>query len=382
MTFSLTVDPKVFRSHQSDVVNAFAKAGADLVPVIKGNGYGFGRTALAHEAKLIGAQRIAIGNVWELEQALADFAGEIMVLEPFNANDDLATKTWREILARHADRVIATISSTDLASAAAAGVRKALLEAKTSVHRFGMPVNEIIHAAEAARLNISVEGISLHLPIAEPVSSVGFDLENSSSREARKLGNRLTEVAVWLTSYNHIATKYELPLNVSLSHVSAKDIDTLRNYLSSINMKFTFDVRVGTQLWLGAPKSLKVAGTILEIHDLTGDQHVGYQQVDGHGHKRLVVVSGGTAHGVALAAPSTRTSIRKKGIAIAEGFSQALGKVRSPFSFKGENFIFAEAPHMHVSLLWSDNLELKVGDQLDCNVRNTTTTFDVVLGLN
>jgi hypothetical protein len=96
----------------------------------------------------------------------------------------------------------------------------------------------------------------------------------------------------------------------------------------------------------------------------------------------LVVVSGGTAHGVALAAPSTSGSMRQRGISIAEGVSQALGKVRSPFSYKGENLIFAEPPHMQVSMLWSNDMSLNVGDQLACNVRNTTTTFDVVSGLN
>lgn len=382
MTFSLTVDAKGFRAHQTNLVNTFAKAGAEIVPVIKGNGYGFGRGVLAHEAKLLGSQRIAIGNVWELDQALADFTGEIVVLEPFNSSDLAARKVWQRILQHNSDRVIVTLSSTDLASAAEVGVRKALLEAETSVHRFGMPISELIHAADAARQNIAVQGITLHLPIADPVVSHVAELETSKGHNARKLGNRLLEIATWLTSYNEIATQYELPKHISLSHVSAKEVETLRSYLSSLELQFTFDVRVGTQLWLGASKSYSASGTILEIHELADHQHVGYQQVDGHGHKRLLVVSGGTAHGVALAAPTARTSLRKKGIAIAEGVSQALGKVRSPFSSNGENFIFAEAPHMHVSLLWSDNLALKVGDELECNVRNTTTTFDVVVGLN
>jgi alanine racemase len=382
MTFSLTVDAKTFRAHQSDLVKTYAKAGADLVPVIKGNGYGFSRGVLANEAQLIGAKRIAIGNVWELDQALADFAGEIVVLEPFNENDELAQSTWKRILQHNSDRVIATLSSTDLAAASAAGIRNALLEVETSVHRFGMPVTELIHAADAARKNISVKGITLHLPIADPVQSKVLDLETPANHNSRKLGKRLLEVATWLTSYNQIATEYDLPKHISLSHVSAKDIELLRNYVTSIDLQFTFDVRVGTQLWLGAPKALKATGTILEIHELTQQTHVGYQQVDGRNHKRLLVVSGGTAHGVALAAPTSRASLRKKGIAIAEGFSQARGKVRSPFSRKNENFIFAEAPHMHVSLLWTDDMNLTVGETLDCNVRNTTTNFDVVLGLN
>ena len=120
----------------------------------------------------------------------------------------------------------------------------------------------------------------------------------------------------------------------------------------------------------------------MEIHDLDNTSQVGYQQVATNGHGRLIVVSGGTSHGVALAAPTPRSSFRKRGIAVAEGFTQAFGKVRSPFSVRGRNLIFAEPPHMHVSLLWANDSSDKVGDKLVCNVRNTTTVFDQVLGLD
>jgi hypothetical protein len=83
-----------------------------------------------------------------------------------------------------------------------------------------------------------------------------------------------------------------------------------------------------------------------------------------------------------MAAPSNGSSLRKKGVAIAEGFSQAIGKVRSPFSYNGKNLDFVEPPHMQVSMLWSDDMSIAVGDELNCNVRNTTTSFDCVLGLD
>jgi hypothetical protein len=83
-----------------------------------------------------------------------------------------------------------------------------------------------------------------------------------------------------------------------------------------------------------------------------------------------------------MAAPSNASSLRKRGIAIAEGISQAIGKVRSPFSYQGKNLDFVEPPHMHVSMLWSSDRKISVGDTLDCNVRNTTTSFDLVTGLD
>ena len=382
MTFSLTVDAKEFRAHQQHVVSEFSKVGAVVVPVIKGSGYGFGRKVLASEATRLGSTQIAIGNVWELDQALADFAGQVVVLEPFNSADFAAKVVWQRILQHNADRVIVTLSSTDLANAAAVNVRNAYLEAATSLSRFGMPIQELIHAADAAHHNIAIKGLALHLPIADPVITHVAELTTSSRQSTKKFGSRLLEIFGWLIAYQEIASQHGLPIHVSLSHVTAKDIVLLKSRCAEFEFEFSFDVRVGTSMWLGAPKALAAQGTILEIHELSTNQHVGYQQVDGSGHKRLIVVSGGTAHGVALAAPIPRTSIRKKGIALAEGFAQAMGKVKSPFSHSGKNLLFAEPPHMHVSLLWSDDLTLKIGDQLNCNVRNTTTTFDVISGLD
>ena len=150
----------------------------------------------------------------------------------------------------------------------------------------------------------------------------------------------------------------------------------------SYNFDLEIEVRVGTKLWLGEPSALQATGTVLQIHELTHRQSVGYQQTDTGSNKRLIVVSGGTAHGVAMAAPTNAKSLRKKGIAIAEGISQAIGKVRSPFIYKGENLDFVEPPHMQVSMLWSNDMSISIGDVLECNVRNTTTNFDHVIGLD
>jgi hypothetical protein len=152
--------------------------------------------------------------------------------------------------------------------------------------------------------------------------------------------------------------------------------------VTSYNFDLEIEVRLGTKLWLGEPKALQASGTILQIHEMTHRQNVGYQQTDSGNYKRLIIVSGGTAHGVAMAAPSNAGSLRKRSIAIAEGVSQAIGKVRSPFSLNGKNLDFVEPPHMQVSMLWSNDMSVSVGDSLDCNVRNTTTDFDIVLGLD
>lgn len=380
MTFSLKVDATKFRSHLVSVMNSYATAGAELVPVIKGNGYGFGRDVLADEASRLGCNRIAIGTVWELGQSLADFAGEILVLEPFNSSDESAVNQWRQHLEHNSDRIIVTVSNLDLAAVRSAGAKNVYLEGKTSLSRFGM-----LHFDMQSIANINdlkVLGLSLHLPIVQPAIKVDATTEISSAFNGANLSQSMTDAWNWIVLYEELSTKFSLPKCISLSHVSDKQVQSFKKMMQSYNFDLDIEVRIGTKLWLGEPSALQACGTVLQIHDMTHRQTVGYQQIDSGNNKRLIVVSGGTAHGVAMAAPSNASSLRKRGIAIAEGVSQAIGKVRSPFSYNGQNLDFVEPPHMHVSMLWSNDMTISVGDTLDCNVRNTTSSFDCVTGLD
>jgi alanine racemase len=380
MTFSLKVDAEKFRSHLVSVMNGYASAGAELVPVIKGNGYGFGRDRLATEASRLGCNRIAIGTVWELGQSLEIFSGEILVLEPFNIDDESAVAQWRKHLAQDADRIIVTVSDTDLAAVSSVGAKNIYLEGKTSLSRFGM-----LHFVMQSLTNVNdlkVLGLSLHLPIVQSDSKVDATTEISAAFNGASLTKSMTEVWNWIVLYEELSTKLSLPKYISLSHVTEKQVQALKSMVRSYNFDLEIEVRLGTQLWLGEPKALQASGTILEIHEITHRQDVGYQQTDSGNNKRLIIVSGGTAHGVAMAAPSNARSLRKRSIAIAEGVSQAIGKVRSPFSYHGKNLDFVEPPHMQVSMLWTNDMSVSVGDNLDCNVRNTTTSFDLVIGLD
>lgn len=380
MTFSLKVDATKFRGHLVSVMNGYASAGADLVPVVKGNGYGFGRGTLANETSRLGCNRIAIGTVWELAQSLADFPGEILVLEPFNSFDESAVVQWRQHLAHNADRVIVTVSSIDLASVRAAGAKNIYLEGKTSLSRFGM-----LHFDMQSLVNfndLKVLGLSLHLPIAQSTTKVDAMTEISSAFNGATLSKSMTEAWNWIVLYEELSTKFSLPKHISVSHITEAQIHSFKKMMQSYNFDQDIEVRIGTKLWLGEPSALQATGTILQIHEVLHRQSVGYQQIDSGNNQRLIVVSGGTAHGVAMAAPSNASSLRKKGVAIAEGISQAIGKVRSPFSHRGKNLDFVEPPHMQVSMLWSNDTTISVGDTLDCNVRNTTTNFDSVIGLD
>ena len=379
MTFSLNVNAAKFRGHLVSVMNSYATSGAELVPVIKGNGYGFGRDLLADEASRLGCNRIAIGTVWELGQALADFAGQILVLEPFNSSDAPAVEKWRQHLEHNAARIIVTVSKVDLAAVRSAGAKDIYLEGKTSLSRFGILPYDMQSISNFDDLNVL--GLSLHLPIVQAAHKVDATTEISSAFDGAALSQSMTETWNWIVLYQEMSTKFSLPKHLSLSHVSEDQVKSLKKMVQSYNFDLEIEVRVGTKLWLGEPSALQATGTVLQIHEITHQQTVGYQQIATGTNKRLIVVSGGTAHGVAMAAPSNARSLRKKGVAIAEGFSQAIVKVRSPFSCNGRNLDFVEPPHMQVSMLWSNDMSIAVGDELNCNVRNSTSNFDCVLGL-
>ena len=382
MTFSLNVDAVKFRNHLNVVVTECRSAGGQLVPVVKGNGYGFTREILAAEANALGLKRIAIGTVWELAEAIAKFPGEIVVLEPFNVADELALAQWKLLLKNNASRVILTLSDLNFSAATAAGASRIYLEGGTSLHRFGISKSDFSKIDQSQLGNLSVVGLSLHLPIVDSQKPTGAIAEVSSAVDSNKLSGKVLEIWNWIIKYQDVATVQGFPMHLSLSHISAKDVAALNAMCSNYNYLVNFDLRLGTSLWLGAPDALTVSGTILAIHEVRNSPRVGYQQVTTSGNSRLIIVSGGTSHGVALAAPTPKSNLRKRGIAVAEGFAQAFGKVRSPFSSNGHNLLFAEPPHMHVSLLWATNSSDKVGGELICNVRNTTTVFDQVRGLS
>ncbi|MGB5017504.1 MAG: hypothetical protein WBO42_09785, partial [Candidatus Nanopelagicales bacterium] len=107
----------------------------------------------------------------------------------------------------------------------------------------------------------------------------------------------------------------------------------------------------------------------------------------------LVVVGGGTSHGVGMEAPSPAVSMRQRAVAAGTGALEASGRSRSPFSWDGKQRWFAEPPHMQMSLLWlsSDDVRMAVGrggrvpavgDELECRVRHTTSAFDRIIGLD
>ena len=378
MTFSLKVDALIFRAHLASVRDQIQKVGAQLTPVVKGNGYGFGRQILAQECILLGLPRIAVGTVWELEQALAQFNGQVQVLEPFSPTDHIALPQWQKVTSEHAQRIIATITTQDLLAAHGVGIRHIMFDGKTSLSRFGLETHQLIHVMQDVPSDMTVHGLTLHLPITDSNLKTFVALEPVEGASKTAFSGRQHEVHAWLMTYRELAQSHGLPLHVSVSHLAADELADM----AKRHPDFTFEIRLGTSLWLGAPDALEVCSEVLAVHHVARGQRVGYRQIVSRTDQYVLVVSGGTAHGVALASPSTRSSLRSKSIVLVEGLNEIRSKVRSPFSVRGSNLMFVEPPHMQVSLLWCDDASISVGDSITCNMRNTTAQFDVVTGLN
>ena len=333
MTVSLVVDAQRWRRHQA-AVRARAPG---LVPVAKGNGYGFGIELLASESGALGVDTLAVGTYPEVPAA-SGFPGSVLVLSP-----------WRPFVQAPTEdrRVVHTVSRLgDLAAVAAMPDRpRVVVELLTSMHRHGIPSGQL--AAAGPMLDgVTFEGWSVHLPMA-----------GDNIPEASALARRALEVA---------------PGPVWVSHVPAEHLNEVSSDVR---------LRVGTSLWLGDPGAVDVRATVLDVHRLDGSDTFGYRQRTLRRGGTLLVVSGGTAHGIALSAPTPATTLRQRGVAAADGGLQALGRARSPFLVDGRQTWFAEPPHMQCSMIVSPSGAPVpgVGDQLTVRVRHTTTLVDEVV---
>ena len=360
MSLTLTVDGDRWRSH---LLATVAKH-PGIVPVAKGNGYGLtvGRLArraqwLAEHAGETGAKLdlLAVGTYDEIDQAATRFDGDLLVLtpwRPFGAALDLDE--------RIASRVVHTVSRPDDLAALRERDPRArfVLEQLTSMLRHGMTRRDLATAAEALRETGTgrggLRGVAMHLPL------------NTTSH--------LSEVSRLI---NDIVASGLPTRTVFVSHLTHGELARLATSYPD----FTVRPRIGTALWLGDRGALAVTATVLDIHDVERGEVFGYRgrTVPKAGH--IVVVSGGTAHGIGLEAPTGDQSLKARAATLARGGLDAVGFVRSPFSIDGKQRLFAEPPHMQASMLFvpSGARVPRVGEEIEVRVRFTATDFDRVV---
>jgi alanine racemase len=353
VSLTLTVDGERWRSHLQTV----AEATPGLVPVAKGNGYGFGLGRLARRTQWLaeqglGCDTLAVGTYEELPEVASRFDGNLLVLtpwRPFGAALDVDPS--------HADRVIHTVGRPEDLHGLLERQPHAryVLELLTSMRRHGLTSAELRAVTWPEGLRHGLAGIALHLPLA---------------RESH-----LTEVHNLVDDF--VAAGLGDATTVWVSHLTGVELEALKGRYPGLG----FRPRIGTGLWLGDRKALRVTATVLDVHPVERGDVFGYRGRSAPKSGHLLVVSGGTAHGIGLESPMGESSLRSRAATLARGGMDAVGFVRSPFTVDGKQRLFAEPPHMQASMLFLPRGPRvpEVGDRLRVRVRYTATTFDRVV---
>ena len=351
LALTMYVDGDRWRGHLKDVLARHP----DLVPVAKGNGYGFGLHRLARKADWLGVDTLAVGTYGELPSVASRYDGSLLVLTP-----------WRPFeRVDHDPRVIHTVGRPEDLSALAeqGGVSRerprVVLERMTSMLRHGFSAKGLRDAGKVVTDgSVAVEGVALHLPLAR----------RSHLSEMDRLMNDV--VAAGLDKLGPQGR------TVWVSHLTVAELQTL----ASRYPDFRFRPRIGTSLWLGDRGALSVRATVLDTHPVERGDTYGYRGRTAPRAGTILVVSGGTAHGIGLEAPTGEATLKARASSIARGGLDAAGFVRSPYTVGGKQRLFAEPPHMQASMLFlpAGATVPAVGDEIDCRVRFTATSFDAV----
>ncbi len=247
MTIRLTVERERWWHHVTDV----AAATAGLVPVVKGNGYGFGRVGLASIAIEL-SPLLAVGTVHELD-GLPDAATPIVLTPTLNAPAST-------------DAVLTVASSAHIEALRDWGGR-VIVKLVSPMLRYGGTIELV---AEAQRAGLRTVGVAIHPPLA------GEDEE------------RRAHIVAQLP---HI----DPSLDVWVSHLSPATYELLPT-------SHHYKLRSGSYLWHGDRAALRLEADVLDVRPVTAGARAGYRLIEVPGDGTLVMVGAGSAGGVAALA--------------------------------------------------------------------------------
>ena len=254
MTLRLSVDTDAWRSH----VAATAAVLGELLPVVKGNGYGFGRAQLMTHAASLGTD-VAVGTVHELADVPS--GSRPFVLTPVGSGVDTLVRR---------DAVLAIGSVRDLDVLKAIGAQNpVVIKIESSMHRYGTAVanaSELRQRAESA--GHMVVAWSAHLPLN------GTDDDRVAEASA---------IAASLTT--------DIPFHVSHIGGAAARLRAA--------VKHRVVVRTGTTLWLGDKSMVSLHTDVIAVRTTTSTS-AGYRASAVPTGARLVMVGCGSTHGVGV----------------------------------------------------------------------------------
>lgn len=341
MPLTLYVDRGAWRHHQLRVT----RSEPDLVPVAKGNGYGFTVPVLARAAATLGVDQLAVGTEDEAASVIDHFSGDVIVLDPYLDGLDPALP---------GDRVVRTAASVDAVRKLAG--HRMVVDCRSSLRRQGIAPDGLPLAAEALG-GQRVDGFSLHLPLARPAAA-----------------DPVAETRSWVEALTDAGFRVETIYVSHLDHAEVTDLELAFP-------RTRFRPRIGTQLWLGDPTAVEARATVLDTFPVQRGDRIGYRQTRSRQDGWVVVVSGGTVQGVGLEAPRTLRGLAPRAKELLRSGLAAVNRTRSPFRWQGRKQWFAEPPHMLVSMLYLPRQvdPPEPGAELPAELRHTSTHFDQVV---
>jgi alanine racemase len=244
VTIRLTVRRDRWWNHATSVADTVE----GLVPVVKGNGYGFGRAGLAIAAAKL-SPLIAVGNVHELA-GLPDGITPVVL-----------TPTWTP---PDSTEPVLTVSSPAHIVALGDWGGRVIVKLESVMHRYGGSI-ELVGAAQAQGLR--TVGVAIHPPLA------GSD-EEHRDQIVRHLPDIDPSLDVWV------------------SHLAPTTYETLPD-------SHRYKLRLGTYLWHGDREALHLEADVLDTRPIRAGQHAGYRLTEAIGDGTLVMIGAGTANGVA-----------------------------------------------------------------------------------
>jgi Alanine racemase, N-terminal domain len=344
---TLRLDGERWREHLRTV----ADATPGIVPVIKGNGYGFGLRQLAEESKALSTDTVGVGIPSEVGIVGEVFPGDVVILSPWDPASQLARELTFE------PSVITTVSRlSDLELLAARDDHpRVLVEVLTSMQRHGIRQDDLGSVA-ALLPGVRFEGWTIHLPLHAP----------GRYAEAERLGDAALAVAPGTLWFSHLPPEETAALARQLGGAGADPVPVRQ--------------RVGTRLWLGDKLSRNNTATVLDVHPIKRGERAGYRQRVCPADGWIVVVAGGTSHGIGMEAPTSAKTLRHRAIALATGSLAAAGLALSPYTINGKKRWFLEPPHMQASQVFLPRREKppQIGDEIPVELRLTTATVDCI----
>lgn len=250
MTVRLTVYRASWRAQIAQVATSLP----GIVPVVKGNGYGFGLADLLTYATEIGGT-VAVGSIHELAPVPEGIIP--LVLTPALRAPDRAD-------------AVPTVGSLDHVARLDGWSGRVAVKLRSSMQRFGCTPTELpgLLAAIADR-GLEPYGFMLHLPLA------GDDDAHAA------------EVIGWLPHLPSGST-------VSVSHLGASPYERLRQ----AHPQFSWEIRVGSALWHGKKEALKLTADVLDTHPVRAGDRVGYRHTEVEVDGTLVMIGAGMANAV------------------------------------------------------------------------------------